>query len=156
MNHYKFKSDSLNTHLEKITLGNKPSIIILGLNLNLNKEVNQFLENFFSNNFIPQKVITTRITGKSVIPTNSYEHNFYYVSDNITTYISYHLPQFLIIENLKQSLCKQNPTISSRGYKNSNKEAFKTELNKLDWSFVTKNNDINLGFETFLLSLSEY
>ena len=33
---------------------------------------------------------------------------------------------------------------------NFNEEAFKAELHELDWSFVTENNDINLGFETFL------
>ena len=32
---------------------------------------------------------------------NSYEHNSNSQSGNITTYISDHLPQFLIIENLK-------------------------------------------------------
>ena len=56
----------------------------------------------------------------------------------------------MIIENLKQPSFKQNPPISFRDYKNFNKEAFKTELRELDWPFVTENNDINLGFETFL------
>ena len=35
-------------------------------------------------------------------------------------------------------------------YKNFHNRTFKTELCELDWSFVTENNDINLGFETFL------
>ena len=56
----------------------------------------------------------------------------------------------MIIENLKQTSFKQNPPISFRDYKNFNKEAFKTELRELDWPFVTENNDIKLGFETFL------
>ena len=56
----------------------------------------------------------------------------------------------MIIENLKQPSFNQNPPISFRDYKNLNEEAFKTELRELDWSFVTENNDINLGFETFL------
>ena len=51
---------------------------------------------------------------------------------------------------IKQTSFNQNPPISFRNYKNFNKEAFKTELRELDWSFVTENNDINLGFETFL------
>ena len=54
------------------------------------------------------------------------------------------------MENLKQSSLKQNPPISFRVYKNFNEETFKTELHELYWSFVTGNNDINLGFETFL------
>ena len=66
-------------------------------------------------------------------------------SGNITTYISDHLPQFLITENLKQ-----NPPISFRDYTNFNEKTFKTEVCKLDWSFVTENNDTNLVFESFL------
>ena len=50
---------------------------------------------------------------------------------------------------IKQPSFNQNPPISFRNYKNFNEEAFKTELCELDWSFVTEN-DINLGFETFL------
>ena len=82
--------------------------------------------------------------------TSSYKHNSICLSGKTTTYISDHLPQFLIIENLKQPSFNQNPPISFRDYNNFNEEAFKTELCELDWSFVTENNDINLGFETFL------
>ena len=86
---------------------------------------------------------------------NSYKHNSNCLSGNITNYISDHLPHFLIIENLKQPSFNQNPPISFRDYKNLNEEAFKTELRELDWSFVTENNDINLGFETFLCFISK-
>ena len=88
--------------------------------------------------------------------TNSDKHNSNCMSGNITTYISDHHPQYLVVENLKQPSCKQNPPIFFRDYKNFNEEAFKTELHELHWSFVTENNDINLwdinrwGFETFL------
>ena len=140
---------------------NKPSIITGDFNLNLIKYmqhtvVNQFLEKILSNNFIPQITLpTTRITEKTAtlidnIFTNSNKHNSNCVSGNITTYISDHLPQFLIIENLKQPSFKQNPPISFRDYKKFNEEAFKTELCELDWSFITENNDINLSFEIFL------
>ena len=149
----------MNTLLEKLT--SEQTFIITGdFNLNLIKYmqytgVNQFLENIPSNNFIPQVTLPTRITEKTAtlidsIFTNSYKHNSNCLSGNITTYISDHLPQFLIIENLKQPSFNQNPPISFRDYKNFNEEAFKTELRELDWSFVTENNDINLGFETFL------
>ena len=50
---------------------------------------------------------------------------------------------------------KQNPAISFRDYKNFNEEAFKKELLELDWSFVTENNDINLGFETTLCFINK-
>ena len=80
--------------------------------------------------------------------TNSYEHNC--VSGNITTYISDHLPQFLIIEDLKQIPNKEIPTISFRDYKNFSDDAFKAEISDLDWSLVTENSEVNLGFETFV------
>ena len=58
----------MNTLLEKLTLENKP-IITGNFNLNLikymqNIGVNQFLENFLSNNFIPQITLPARITEK--------------------------------------------------------------------------------------------
>ena len=116
---------------------------------------NQFLEKILSNNFIPQITLHTRITEKTAalidnIFTNSYKHNCNCVSGYITTYISDHLPQFLIIGNLKQPSFKQNSPISFKNSKNLNEEAFRTELCELNQSFVTENNYINLSFETFL------
>ena len=67
----------------------------------------------------------------------------------MNTYISDNLPQLLLIENLKQASFKLNPPISVRECKNFNEEVFKTEQCELDWSFITKNNDINFGFEIF-------
>ena len=54
----------MNTLLEKLTLEKKP-IITGNFNLNLikymqNTEVNKFLENFLSNNFIPQITLPVR------------------------------------------------------------------------------------------------
>ena len=54
----------MNTLLKKLTLENKP-IITGNFNLNLikymqNKGVNKFLENFLSNNFIPQITLPVR------------------------------------------------------------------------------------------------
>ena len=70
-----------------------------------------------SNNFIPQITPPTRITEKiqtliDDILTNSYKHNSNCVTGNVITYISDHLTQFLIIENLKQLSFKQNLPIS--------------------------------------------
>lgn len=51
------------------------------------------------------------------------------------------LPQFLITQDLTQTMDDEN----------FNKDAFKTEFDELDWFFVTKTTDANLGFETLLL-----
>ena len=116
----------MNAPLKKPTSENKPSIITGDFNINLIKYmqkpgVNQFIENILANNFIPQITLPRRITEKTAalidnIFTNSYKHNSIYLSGNITTYISDHLPQFLIIENPKQPTFNQNPPISFRDY----------------------------------------
>ena len=80
--------------------------------------------------------------------TNNYEHSC--VSGNITTYISDHLPQFSIIEDFKETPSKEFPTISFRQFKHFSDNAFKVELGELDWSLVTENSEVNLGFETFV------
>ena len=59
----------MNTLLEKLTSENKPSIITGDFNLYLikymqNTEVNRFLENILSSNFIPQIPLPTMITKK--------------------------------------------------------------------------------------------
>ena len=148
----------MNTLFNKLTKENKPSAISGDFNLNLikytqNRGVNQFLENTLSNNFIPHITLPTRVTGKSTttidnIFTNNYKHNC--VSGNITTYISDHLPQFFIFEDLKQTPSKEIPTISFRDYKNFSDDAFKAEISEFDWSLVTENGKVNLEFETFV------
>ena len=157
MNPYKFNNDFMTTLLERLTLENKPVIITGDFSLSLikymqNTGANQFLEKILSNSLSPQITLPTHITEKVAtlidnIFTNSYEHYTNFVSGNITTYIS---DQFLIIGSLKQPSFKQNPPIFFRYYKSFNEEALKTELCEPEWSFGTKNNDINLGFETFL------
>ena len=62
--------------------------------------------------------------------------------------LSDHLSKF--IEDLKQNSTKYSPIIWFRDYKKFNEDVFKIEPDELDWSFVTENTDVNLGFETFL------
>ena len=74
-----------------------------------------------------------------------------YNSGNITTSISYHLPQFIIIENGKgDQPTNKTAKTTYRDYKNFDMEPFKIDLQGTDWTFATQNNDVNLGFETFL------
>ena len=56
----------------------------------------------------------------------------------------------MIIEDLKQTPNKEIPTISFSDYKNFSDDAFKAELSELDWSLITENSEVNLGFETFV------
>ena len=130
-------------------LTNKP-IISGDFNLKLikymqNRRVNQFLEKILSNSFIPQITLPTRITEKTATLIdnihNSYKHNSNCVSGNITTNISDHFLQFLIIKNLKQTSFKQILQSFSgaikcqqRGLQNRTMCVWLV----LDWPFVTE------------------
>ena len=66
-------------------------------------------------------------------------------------YISVHLPQFIVLEDVFQtSSTKASFQVTFRDYKNFNDNAFKNDLNEVDWSLATNNTDVNLGFEIFL------
>ena len=75
---------------------------------------------------------------------------FKYLSGNITTLISDHLPQFIISENFKGSnLKRERISTTYRDIRYFNIDSFKRDLQEINWNFATENNDIDLGFETF-------
>ena len=68
----------------------------------------------------------------------------------ITDSISDHLPQFIIIENGKgDKPANKTAKTTYRDYKHCDKESFKIDLQGIDWTFATHNNDVDLGFEAF-------
>ena len=157
MQHYQFNNDFLENLLNKIQT-EKSSVLAGNFNLNLTKypkttAINQSLEIIPSHNFMPQITLPTRVTGRTAklidnILINSYENKC--TSGNITTFVSDHLPQFLIIENFKGQTYKiKNPIATIQDYKCFNSESFQRDLKKIDWSLATENNDVGLGFETF-------
>ena len=91
--------------LTKINHENKKNIIAGDYNLNLLiytqiRGVREFLEGLLYKNFLSQITLATRVAQKTVslidnIFTNSEEDRCY--SGSITTSISDHLPQFLVI-----------------------------------------------------------
>ena len=100
----------------KISPENNRSLLVADFKLYLIKYYqttgeNQFLESLLTNNFIPQITLLTRINQKSAtfidnIFLNYHEHQC--ISGNLTTYISDHLPQFIIIENLLENIIYRN------------------------------------------------
>ena len=92
------------------------------------KDLQIYYPNELESTFIKVLILTKKSHLIGVVYKHPSKHNSNCVLGNITTYISDHLPQFLIIENLMQPSFKQHPPISFRDYKNFNKEAFKTEL----------------------------
>ena len=75
------------------------------------------------------------------------------ISGNITTSISDHLTQFLLISN--QNLSSKNQMLNTdekRSLRNINSIAFEEELKRIDWNeaLTLSEENLNLSFKTFL------
>ena len=109
MQHYKLNNDFLQKFLNKIYTEKKFSVLAGDFNLNLIKYskttgINQFLAITLSHHFLPRITLSTRVTARTAtfidnILITSYENKCTFGS--ITTSVSDHLPQFLIIETFK-------------------------------------------------------
>ena len=103
---------------------------------------------------MPQITLPTRITEKTATLNDNILINdnvLNCISGNITTSISDHLPQFIVLDSLLgTSTDEDSSQILYRSFKNFNEENFSNDINEIKWTFATENNDINLGFETLL------
>ena len=110
MNVSKFNLEYLTDILTKIKNENKNIMLIGDFNVNLinyykSRSTYEFLELLFNHNFTPQITLPIRITEKiTTLIDNIFVNDQAqkYNSENITTPISDHLPQFIIIENAKR------------------------------------------------------
>ena len=65
--------------------------------------------------------------------------------------ISDHLLQFIIIKNGEgDNPANKIAKTTYRDYKIFDMDSFKMDLQSIDWTFATLNNDVNLGFEAFV------
>ena len=124
------------------------------LNFGKKRGTHQFLEELFHNNYTPQITLPTRITDRSATFTDNIFLNTQLnkqASGKITTSISDHLPKFTILEKFlgtRNIVGKEQ--ITYRDFKNFNEIEFIFDIQSIDWSYATQNNDTNLGFEIFL------
>ena len=158
MKPYKFNSEFLEPLLSKIKAEGKVTFLAGDFYVNLikynqNKGTAEFLEYLFWNNFTLHITLPTRSTLTSQTPIdniflNSQSHRS--VSGNLTTSISDHLPQFIILENSKK-LCDITSKIKFfyRNFKSFDRKCFSEGLKSVDWSLATENNDVDLCFRTF-------
>ena len=155
-----FNEIYLSPLLRKITSENKNIYLTGDFNINLlNTETNEptasFLNNMTSNLFIPHIILPTRITSRSKtlidnIFSNRYDPSF--ISGNISTSISDHLPQFLLIPNLNiKDLLPKKHNLFKRDMSNFNKDDFILDLLEIDWNHTLQinNNDTNFSFNNF-------
>ena len=157
--HFKFNNDHMEELLGVIRHENKNCILTGDFNLNLLKHakssgVSKFLENLLSHKFMPQINLPTRITEKTTTLIDNILINnnvLNCISGNITTSISDHLPQFIVLDSLLGTSTDESSfQFLHRSFKNFNEENFSNDINQINWTFATENNDINLGFETLL------
>ena len=112
-----------------------------------------------SNGLIPQITNPTRITVKSKTIIDNIFTNITHnkLAGNITTSISDHLPQFLLIEyeHPKRKQNKQN--ISKRNFKNFDKENFILDLLDINWDITLKTNqgNVNFSFDALLKTTND-
>ena len=143
--HIKFNDACITSLLNKLKTENKATIVAGEFNLNMMKYTqvrgaHQFLETLLSDNFIPQITLPTRVTKNSVTLIDnifSDNHDHKCISGNTTTSISDHLPQVLIIGNLKQTPLRKDVKISFKKIQSFNETDLQIELKELDWSVAT-------------------
>ena len=143
--HIKFNDACITSLLNKLKTENKATIVAGEFNLNMIKYTqvrgaHQFLETLLSDNFIPQITLPTRVTKNSATLIDnifSDNHDHKCISGNTTTSISDHLPQVLIIGNLKQTPLRKDVKISFKNIQSFNEADLQNELKELDWSVVT-------------------
>ena len=121
------------------------------INYNIKRGAYNFLELLFNHSFTHSPYY--RVTKKSAaLIDNIFVNNpsFKYLSGNIATSISDHLPQFIILENFKGSnLKRERINTTYRDFRYFNIDSFKRDVQEINWNFATENNDIDKGFETF-------
>ena len=127
-----FNDNYLNTLLDKISKENK-SVFLLGefhvdlLKFDKHAPTNEFLDSLSSHMFLPHIVQPTRIstTSKTLIDNIfSNIHTPTSVSGNITSSISDHLPQFLIVSDIFLNLSPPKSNIYERDWNNFDQENF--------------------------------
>lgn len=143
--HIKFNDGCITSLLSKLKTENKATIVAGEFNLNMInytqvRGAHQFLKTLLSDNFIPQITLPKRVTKNSVTLIDnifSDNHDHKCISGNATTSISDHLPQVLIIGNLKQTPLRKDVKISFKNIQSFNETDLQNELKELDWSVVT-------------------
>ena len=149
-----FNDNYLNTLLDKIFTENKSVFLLADFNADLliydkHAPTNEFLDSLSSNMFLPHIAQPTTIgtTSKtlldnilSIIQTPSS------VSGNLTSSISDHLPQYLIVPDIFLNSLPPKSNIYERDWKNFDEENFILDYLVVDWADISKSEKKNKFF----------
>ena len=75
------------------------------------------------------------------------------ISGNLTTQISDHLPQFLIIKD-NPVFHKKNIKLTKRDFANFDEDAFLYETENINWDQVINNADVNMAYNNFFQTIT--
>ena len=84
---------------------------------------------------------------------NSLEYDTF--SGNLTTQISDHLPQFLILKNFHGKYTYKSQVVYKRSYKFYNEDEFKKDLLNVNWDETFNNTNADASFDTFLFIINK-
>ena len=157
-----FNSNYLKPLLYKISKENK-RILLLGdfnidlLNVETQPEISNFVDNLSSLYLLPTVNIPTRITSTSKTLIDNIFCNFSdptFLSGNLVSAISDHLPQFLITTNTVNS--KPISNLSYRDWSKFKQEEFVLDYLDIDWNTTLKleNECVDTSFNAFLDSIN--
>lgn len=155
-------SSTLDDTMSKLSNQKLPCIVAGDLNIDLtkcstNKNTADYVNSVLANNFIPTILMPTRITANSA---TLIDHIYYFPgkskletkSGNFLTEITDHLPNYLLLYNMKHQNYQYRPLTRIISNKNVNK--FKSDLDKTDWTQLLATNDPNIAYNEFSSTLS--
>ena len=114
-----------------------------------------FINIFVSNHFIPYINHPTRISdSSSTIIDNNFTNivDAHIICGNLTTHISDHFPQFLILSNAKISHLQKRPL--KYDYSSFNERNFREDFNKTRFGYINDYADIDTNYNKFLSDLT--
>ena len=152
-----FISDFLEPVLGKMYFGKKEVVLLGDYNINLlncdsDKNTCDFLESTLSFSFLSRIIKLTQITLRSQILIDNMFINELHsniVAGNIITDISDHLIQFVAIPGHWHTETSSQD-IYRRNYKNLNSDKFKGDFNKINWTNLFSNKNVNDAYDSFL------
>ena len=151
-----FNTNYLNNLLDKVSK-EKKSVFVLGdfninlLNYNNNNPTNELLDYFGSNSFVPYILQPTRPTSHSKTLIDSIFSNIISpeaISGNLTSTISDHLPQFMIVPNAFCNPPSDKANIFERDWSNFDQENFPLDYFSTDWNVALKLDEQNVDYST--------
>ena len=151
-----FNTNYLNNLLDKVSKEQK-SVFLLGdfnvnlLNYNDHNPTNEFLDSLASNSFVPYILQPTQLASYSKTLTDNIFSNIISpeaISGNLTSTISDHLPQFMIVPNVFSNPPSNKANIFERDWSNFDQENFILDYFSIDWDVALKLDEQNVNYST--------